>query len=83
MFLRVACYIVNFRNMCVYIHVEIEVVVFHMLFPILLLQQVSALLTSAHKQISLQPPVIYRHVTMFSRVACYIMNFEICVFISM
>ena len=43
-----------------------------MLFPkILLLQQVTALLTSAHNN-------IYRQVTMFSH---YFMNFEICVFI--
>ena len=44
--------------MCVYIHVEIEVVVFYTLFPITwLLRQVIASLASACKQISLQAPV--------------------------
>ena len=46
------------QNMYVSIPVEIELVVFHMLFPVLqLLQQVRVLLTSACKQISLQAPV--------------------------
>ena len=45
------------NNMCVYIHVEIKLMVFHMFFIIRLLQQVSALLTSACEQISLQVPV--------------------------
>ena len=46
------------RNMYVSIHVEIELVVFHTLFPIIqLLQQVRVLLTSACKQINLQAPV--------------------------
>ena len=65
---HVACYI---QNMCVYIHVEIELMVFHMLFPIIrLLRQVSALLTKACEQISLQAPAKWMPVAFMC--ICYI-----------
>ena len=56
------------RNMCVYIRVEIELVVFGTIIQ--LLRQVSTLLPSACKQISLQAPAKWVSVTFMC--TCYI-----------